>query len=167
MDLAARTLALALALLSVACAADEPLTNAFAVSPTVLLAGTLGPGAETALAARQIATVIDLRTTDEGVEDERQRLEAAGLRYINFPTTGEAPDAARLSEFAALLDGLSGVPVVLHCASGNRAGMMWALYERRRGVPLDTVLATVAPVVTKDAIREEIQTYGDIKASKD
>ncbi len=139
--------------------ADTAITNPLAVSPTVLLAGELGEGAEGALEARGIHTVIDLRTPEEGTEEARRRFEAAGFRYVNFPTTGIAPDRERLAEFTALLDAESHAPLILHCASGNRAGMMWALYSLAKGAAREDVLREVAPIVTKDPLREEIVRY--------
>ncbi len=139
--------------------ADEAIVNPLIVSPTVTLAGALGPGAEAALTARGIATIVDLRTPEEGTEEARGRFEAAGFRYINFPTTADAPDAAHLATFVALVDAESRAPMLMHCASGNRAGMMWGLYQLEHGVPLADVLRAVAPVVTKASLREEIEHH--------
>ncbi len=135
--------------------ADEALVNAHAVSPTVTLAGALSPAAADDLAARGIRTVIDLRTAEEGTADEQANLEARGFRYINFPTKG-FPDPARRAEFAALMDDLADTPVLVHCASGNRAGMLWALYRADRGATPTTVMAEIEGIVTRTELRTRI-----------
>jgi uncharacterized protein (TIGR01244 family) len=147
-------------------AADDPILNAHQVSPTVMLAGKLGPGAEDVLRASSIGTVIDLRTADEGTAAEQARLEASGFRYIAFPTPGTALAPERLAAFASLLMTESQRPVLLHCASGNRAGLMWALYRLDQGVPLATVLDEVAPVVTKDEVRAAIEAHAGTSAPR-
>lgn len=139
--------------------ADDAIVNPLSVSAKVTLAGALGAGAEAALAARGISTIIDLRTPDEGTDDAKRRFEAAGFRYLNFPTTAVAPNAEQLAAFVALVDAEIQAPTLMHCVSGNRAGMMWGLYQLERGVPLADVLQAVAPLVTKAPLREEIERH--------
>ena len=78
--------------------------------------------------AAGVVTVIDLRAADEDRGfDEPARAAALGLRYLALPvagTDGVSVDAAR--QLHALLAASDG-PVLLHCASGNRAGALLAL----------------------------------------
>ena len=74
------------------------------------------------------AAVIDLRGEDEdrGL-DERAVTEALGMTYVSIPLSTPA-DATlgAAAEMAGLLRGFDG-PVLLHCASGNRVGALFAL----------------------------------------
>lgn len=94
------------------------------------------------LARHGIATVIDLRTPGERVDrDEAAEVRAAGLRYEHLPIDGEDGvriDAAR--ELAARIDAAPG-PVLVHCASSDRAGAMVALMASLRGAAPDDALA--------------------------
>ena len=84
-----------------------------------------------AIRARGIGTVVNLRTDGELNErDEAAEVQAAGMRYISIPVAGaegiDAENAERLHSVLAAADG----PVLVHCASGNRAGALLALEQR-------------------------------------
>ena len=112
-----------------ALSADEPadlLPNGVAVGDG-LLAGGL-PSREQLAALRDAGyrTVVDLRTEGEP-GGGRLEVEALGLRYVPLPIDG----AAGLTEenaraFGAILDEVER-PAVVHCASGNRVGALFAL----------------------------------------
>ncbi len=94
-----------------------------------------------AIADAGYVAVIDFRGVDEdrGI-DERDAVESRGLRYVSIPVTG---DAAVNYENAALLDQALGEiegPVLLHCASGNRAAAILALREKQNGAHSDAAL---------------------------
>lgn len=78
--------------------------------------------------AAGVTTVIDLRGDSEARGyDEPVTAQALGLHYVRLPVAGGngvTVDAARqLHSLLAQADG----PVLLHCASGNRAGALLAL----------------------------------------
>jgi uncharacterized protein (TIGR01244 family) len=111
--------------------------------PQVYTAGQRAAGDWSAIAAGGVRTVIDLRTQGELKDrDERAEVEAAGLRYVALPIAGHAgvtPDNARV--LSALLADAHG-PVLVHCASGNRAGGLLALALAARGMaPADALEA--------------------------
>lgn len=85
--------------------------------------------------------VIDLRDPDEARGfDEAAFANELGLRYVNLPVGGAAGlTPARVEALHAALAAASG-PVLLHCASGNRAGALLAL-EAARYDGLDTEAA--------------------------
>jgi uncharacterized protein (TIGR01244 family) len=109
--------------------------------PQVYTAGQPAGGDWSALAAGGLRTVIDLRTPGELKDrDERAEVEAAGLRYVALPIAGHAgvtPENARA--LSALLADAHG-PVLVHCASGNRAGGLLALALAAQGMaPADAL----------------------------
>ena len=103
------------------------------------------PGADDwrALAARGIATVINLRPDGElEGRDEAAEVAAAGLAYRQVPVAGLAgitTDNASLL-WQAIRDAEG--PVLVHCASGNRVGALLALGAANEdGIAPDQALA--------------------------
>ncbi|OAG68544.1 fused DSP-PTPase phosphatase/NAD kinase-like protein [Xanthomonas floridensis] len=95
-----------------------------------------------AAAARGITTVIDLRAPDEPRGyDETTAAEALGLRYVRLPIRNAdalTPEAVRALQ--RILRQQTGGPVLLHCASGNRAGALLALLAAREGASTEQAL---------------------------
>jgi uncharacterized protein (TIGR01244 family) len=89
------------------------------------------------LKAMGFKTVINLRTEKEGAKAEQEAVERAGLRYVWVPVTAESFSPADVARVASVVDDESAGPVLLHCASANRVGAMWAALEAARGKPLD------------------------------
>lgn len=92
-------------------------------------------------AAAGVTTLIDLRQPDEARGfDETAAAERLGLRYVRIPIAGAAglTDANAQALRTALAQ--SQGPVLLHCASGNRAGALLALLEARNGASVDEAL---------------------------
>ena len=87
-----------------------------------------------AIAARGVGTVIDLRAPGE-LKDRNEAVEvrAAGMRYVSIPVAGAGGiDDANANALRAALDAADG-PVLVHCASGNRAGGLLALMQAQSG----------------------------------
>lgn len=106
--------------------------------------------------------IIDLRTAEEGAVEEQTQAQALGLTYHNLPVAGAEILDEQVLALEALLEGTpQEALVVLHCASGNRAGMLWAAGEMRGGRDVDDVLEQVAPVVTKDPVVAAVRDYAD------
>lgn len=85
-----------------------------------------------ALATQGVRSVIDLRQPgEERGFDEAHAAEALGLRYVRIPVAGaEGLDAANIRAVHQALRQSQG-PVLLHCASGNRAGAVLGLVNAR------------------------------------
>ncbi len=89
-------------------------------------------------------TVIDMRGEGEnrGI-DEATEVEMRGMRYYSLPIeNGVAEDvsydnARQLDRILATADG----PVLVHCASGNRVGAIFALRAKLGGTSADEALA--------------------------
>lgn len=85
-------------------------------------------------AAAGITTVIDLRgpNEDRGY-DEQASAEAHGLRYVRLPIAGGSELTADNARVLHRLLAQDNGAVLLHCASGNRAGGLLALAAAHYG----------------------------------
>ncbi|WP_369349921.1 sulfur transferase domain-containing protein [Stenotrophomonas sp. JAG2] len=92
-------------------------------------------------AAAGVTTLIDLRQPDEvrGF-DETAAAERLGLRYVRIPVAGAAGLTAANAQALRTALAQSQGPVLLHCASGNRAGALLALLQAREGASVDDAL---------------------------
>jgi len=81
------------------------------------------------LASLGIKLIIDLQA--DGSPDERQLVEAAGMKFSRIPmTTQMAPTSEQLALFLKLVNDPGNQPVYVHCAGGrHRTGVMTAVYR--------------------------------------
>ena len=83
------------------------------------------------LAGRGFRTVVSLRHDDK----ERDRVEAAGMRYVEIPMKigafgAPVPTDAQVREFLAAVTDSASRPAFVHCHHGrDRTGVMVALYR--------------------------------------
>jgi len=102
--------------------------------PRVYGAGQPAAGDWAEIARHGVTTVIDLRPDAERPgRDEAAEVQAAGMAYRQIPVAGArdlTPDAAR-----TLWQAIDAAPgkVLVHCASGNRAGALLAIAAVREG----------------------------------
>ena len=114
--------------------------NYHKLKPQIATAGLLMNGAVGELKALGFTSILDLRGPAEGTEIEKQAATAAGLRYFNVPVTNGLPSEAQIAEFGRLVEDPANYPIIVHCASGNRVGAMWALYRAHKGAPVSVAL---------------------------
>ena len=119
--------------------------NASQPEPQLLVSGQPTAAQIAAAGHAGYKTVIDLRapTEDHGF-DEKAASEAAGMVYENLPVSPPTLDAATLDRFIALFRDATR-PVLLHCATANRAGALyyaWLVLEK--GVAPDAALQRAA-----------------------
>jgi uncharacterized protein (TIGR01244 family) len=87
-------------------------------------------------------TVINIRTAGEpGYVDESAVLAAQGIRYVHVPVTSATFSAADVDAVRAVIDDPASGPVLLHCASANRVGAVWAAIQAGDGKSMDEALA--------------------------
>ncbi len=98
-------------------------------TPQIATAGRLNPSAAVELTALGFKMILDLRLPDEGVADERARLESRNLHYYNLPIGYVWPNAQQLSIFKTMVEDQKNYPLLIHCMSGNRVGFLWAIYQ--------------------------------------
>jgi rhodanese-related sulfurtransferase len=128
------------------------------ISPGILLAGKLYPGALELLDPAE-TLILDLRTPAEGTADEAVAAEQRGILYRNVPVAGAGISADDLDAVAAVLAEAGSRTVVVHCATGNRAGMIWGGLQLRRGLSLATVMADLDGVVTMPPIHDALARF--------
>jgi len=158
-----RMSALVLLAASVAVAAEVPKTvegipDYYVVRPGLATAGKPSPEALKQLEQHGFKTVIDLRTEAEGVREEEQIVREQGLRYVWVPVTPATLTAKDVETVAAVLDDAAAEPVLLHCASGNRAGGLLAAALARKGKTVEEaeaegVKAGLSSPAMKEAVR--------------
>jgi uncharacterized protein (TIGR01244 family) len=86
-------------------------------------------------------TIINLRAADEMTWDEKSNVTRLGMKYVAIPIDG-AGDIT-LANAARLISELSnrdGYPVLIHCASGNRVGALFALDANEHGSSIEEAI---------------------------
>lgn len=93
-------------------------------------------------AEQGIRTVVDVRDPKEGTQETKDYADAVGLKYVNIPVTLDNFSEDQAKQFGKVLQDPASGPVLLHCASGQRAIAVWALYRNReKGIPSEQALA--------------------------
>ncbi|MCF3972613.1 fused DSP-PTPase phosphatase/NAD kinase-like protein [Paracoccus salsus] len=109
--------------------------NYLRAAPYVGTGGVVADGGYAMVKAVGFKTVLSLNTAEEGVADEREQAEAAGLTYLNVPVSEEAPVADQVARIAEIVNDPANYPILMNCQSSNRVGAAWALYRADAGVP--------------------------------
>lgn len=96
-----------------------------------LLGGGLLSEKEIQIASKKgYRTIIDLRTPEEGIEKEKILAQKYNLNYVNIPTSVENLSRKHADKLHEILAREGVKPAIVHCASGNRAAAVWAIYRR-------------------------------------
>lgn len=86
------------------------------------------------LKALGVKTIINLTSEEDDSYDERQAVEAQGMRYVHIPmSTRRNPTDKELETFFAVVNSADSGPVYVHCVGGrHRTGVMTAVYRMTR-----------------------------------
>ncbi|HET7370903.1 MAG TPA: protein tyrosine phosphatase family protein [Gammaproteobacteria bacterium] len=110
-------------------AARIEIPNARAPFDGVLTGGQPTPAQLGAAQGAGYRTVVNLRPDTEMTDwNEADRARALGLNYVSIPVAGAdglTEDNARA--LAEVVDDPDSRPLIVHCASGNRVGALFAL----------------------------------------
>jgi len=109
----------------------------------------------------EFEVVIDLRFPYEGVYDEQGTLLGNHVRYINIPTSSNAPTSRSLTTLEDELTQAAGKSVLIHDSDGYRSALIWAAHRVHEGADLETALAQVEPLTGGKEIRTKLQRYVD------
>ena len=138
----------------------KPLTPAFAVAPRPAKGDIVG------IAGAGFATIInfqlDCENKDLGARAEvRRAAEAAGLTYVHIPAAKHELFTDAVIERAARTLKTAPGPVLAHCASGQRAAIIWAAASAR-SQPVDEVLGILkAAGFDLDFLRDDLEAQAD------
>ena len=105
-------------------------TNFAKIESTIACAGAMTPAGVGEVKKLGYAAIINLRQATEtgaGVEAETAAAQQAGIRYVHLPLTSAAPDPAVIEQFLKAIVDPANQPVLVHCASGNRASALWMI----------------------------------------
>jgi len=100
------------------------------VDATIACGGAVTQEAYAAIKEAGFKSVVNLRLATEpgvNIEEARKAAESAGLIYVHLPFSNTAPDAAVLDEFLKAVVKPENLPMMLHCGSGTRVSMFWAV----------------------------------------
>ncbi len=157
-------LALMVLLTATAWAAEEAAYSEYLsqVDENVVLAGALDLEALKASHAGGIR-IVDLRTEAEGTPEEAAAAEALGLAYTNIPVSSAVVNADQVTALGDALDAAGPNDlVVVHCRTGNRAGLLWGATQLEAGVPLEQVKESVSGIVTSEPITQGLEEYAKV-----
>jgi uncharacterized protein (TIGR01244 family) len=106
------------------------------IQPNLATGGRPAPETVAKLKELGFKTVVDLRTEAEGTAAERAAVEAQGLRYVSVPITAQTFSLSDVEAVERVLTDPASGPTLLHCASSNRVGAVWAVIQARKGKSL-------------------------------
>lgn len=126
---AAALVALAWATLGLAAGtAVEEIPYFHRVDERVAVAGQPTVEQIAALAPAGFRTVVNLRPEAETpATPEKEAAAEAGLRYVAIPFATASPSGEAVEEFLKVTDDPTIYPVLIHCASANRASALWLI----------------------------------------
>ena len=107
------------------------------LAPGISATGKLDRGDIEALAQQGVRTIINNRPDGEDpgqlpAADARRLAEAHGIAYHHIPVTAATLTRGDVDAFAAALTS-AAQPIVVHCRSGTRSTLLWALTRLRDG----------------------------------
>lgn len=121
-----------------------PLPNAREPETNILTCGHINHECLEKIRAAGFRTVVNLCPPSEYDASEESRIaHALGLDYVNIPIAGPQDLNAKATEaLDAVLTNPQRRPALIHCASGNRVGALFAVHARRkRGLDVKEALA--------------------------
>lgn len=115
-----------------------------------------------AIKAAGFNSIVNLRTADEegpNLSAAKMAAAASGLVYVHIPLSPADPKPGSVDQFLGVAADRRKYPMLLHCASGGRASMLWAI--KRVMVDGWTVGKAMAEVPSLSAgMRPSIRAFG-------
>jgi len=134
------------------------------VETTVACAGATTPAALADVKKMGFNSVINLRMAGEAgfeLEAEAAAAKAAGINYFHLPFNNAAPDPAVVDSFLKVITDKANEPAFIHCASANRAAMMWMVkriavdkWDVAKATEEATALGLTSPALRAFAIEQ-------------
>jgi len=140
------------------------IVNFSKVETTVACAGATSPAALADVKKMGFNSVINLRMAGEAgfeLEAEAAAAKAAGINYFHLPFNNAAPDPAVVDSFLKVITDKANEPAFIHCASANRAAMMWMVkriavdkWDVAKATEEATALGLTSPALRAFAIEQ-------------
>jgi uncharacterized protein (TIGR01244 family) len=141
-------------------AGNAGIVNYYRIRPDIATAGQPTDAALEDIKKAGFKTIISLRTPEEGSLEEKPKVEALGLEYVNIPIGHEPISTADVSLFEKILGDSKNHPVFIHCASSNRVGAMWYIHEvLKEGKDEATALEEAKKAGMKPNMEERAKAY--------
>jgi uncharacterized protein (TIGR01244 family) len=106
---------------------DAP-SNLYRIDDRVWLGGQPSHDDLALLCGAGVRTVVDLRRpVEHDVGAERLAVQGLGMAFVSIPVSPDAPEESSADAFLAAVSSPSAYPVLVHCASGNRAAGFWMI----------------------------------------
>jgi uncharacterized protein (TIGR01244 family) len=115
--------------------------NWLEVEPGVYSAGQPRADQWQAVAASGVKTVVNLRPRAEQQEDEQAQVEAAGMIYHNWPVASLDDVGTEMAQQLHQLLEENRDGLLVHCASGNRVGALFAMEKHIMGHNVEDSMA--------------------------
>ena len=134
------------------------LPNGHRPLPGLLTGGQPSADQITHLAAVGYQVVVSLRAPAEGAPSLAEHARSLGLSYVEIPVTGpEDLDRERVAALGKLVVERGERPLVVFCATGNRAGALLALEQAQvEGWPPEAAL-WVGQAAGLDQLEDEVR----------
>jgi uncharacterized protein (TIGR01244 family) len=118
------------------------------LAPGLSAAGKLDRSDIEALADTGVRTIVNNRPDDEDpgqlpAAEARRIARSHGIAYHHIPVTAASLSRADVDAFAVVLAS-APQPIVVHCRSGTRSTLLWALTRLREGADPAALVAEAA-----------------------
>lgn len=104
-------------------------------TPVIALSGPLTEEGVREAKRVGFSAILDLQADPARAANERRNAEFARIRYHHLPLRAPAPSGEEVQRFAAVLADPANLPLLVHGASPDQSGAMWAAYRASLGVP--------------------------------
>jgi len=105
------------------------------------------------LKADGVKAVLNLRQPSEHrADEEKQTVEAAGLKYFNIPVNYQTPSDADVDQFLKLTDDAANRPMFIHCTAAIRVGAFWMIRRvLRDGMTIEAAMEEAKKIGFREA----------------
>ena len=101
----------------------------------------------------EVVINLALPTSDNALPNERELVEAAGMRYTHIPVIWEHPTPDDWHRFLQVMDAVEGQRVFVHCAANMRVAVFMALYRIvRQGWGVEAALEKIHQIWVPNAV---------------
>jgi uncharacterized protein (TIGR01244 family) len=136
--------------------AIEGVPNFKRLSAEIATAGQPTGEAYAELKKAGFKTILNLRPPEEGSLQEKEKVEALGLRYVNIPITNETITEEKVKLFSEVVSDTANKPLLIHCSAANRVGGLWYIHRALAGESEEKSLTEAKDIGLRSPVLEEI-----------